>query len=72
MRCGGDDSSARTSAGLGPSARAGAASAAWRNLDDVADPQLRQRIATALLDADSDAAMTGQLTLAEAWPLVSE
>ncbi|GAA3973952.1 hypothetical protein GCM10022384_25570 [Streptomyces marokkonensis] len=62
----------RTTADIGELQTEEVSDAAWRNLDDVADPQLRQRIATALLDADSDAAMTGKLTLAEPWPLVSE
>ncbi|MFE1331798.1 hypothetical protein [Streptomyces microflavus] len=46
--------------------------AAWCDLADITDPQLRQHIATALLDADSDAAITDQLILAEPLPLVSE
>ncbi|MEU1229720.1 hypothetical protein [Streptomyces sp. NPDC005828] len=49
-----------------------ASDASWRDLADITNLQLRQHIATALRDADSGAAMTGQLTLAEPWPLVSE
>ncbi|WP_405922198.1 hypothetical protein [Streptomyces sp. NBC_00122] len=40
--------------------------AAWHDIDEIADPQLR--IASTLLDADSFAAMNGQLSLAN--PLV--
>ncbi|WP_327735420.1 NUDIX domain-containing protein [Streptomyces nojiriensis] len=46
--------------------------AAWRDLDTISDPNLRRHIAEALLNADSDAAMTGQLPLADPWPVAGE
>nr|WSX50610.1 NUDIX domain-containing protein [Streptomyces sp. NBC_00974] len=46
--------------------------AAWRDLDTISDPILRKHIAEAILNADSDAAMTGQLPLAEPWPIAAE
>ncbi|NML53264.1 NUDIX domain-containing protein [Streptomyces sp. R302] len=62
----------RTTADVGDLQTEEVSGAAWRDIDEITDPTLRQRIATALLDADSDAAMNGQLPLAEPWPLAGE
>ncbi|MFB7586233.1 NUDIX hydrolase [Streptomyces sp. NPDC056169] len=62
----------RTTADIGEIQTEEVSDAAWRDVDEITDPQLRHRIATALLDADSDAAMNGQLPLAGPWPLAGE
>lgn len=62
----------RTTADIGELQTEEVSDAAWRNVDEITDPQLRNRIATALLDADSDAALSGKLPLAEPWPTASE
>ncbi|WP_406410981.1 NUDIX hydrolase [Streptomyces sp. NBC_01614] len=58
----------RTTADIGELQTEGVSDAAWRTIDEITDPKLRDRIATALLDADSDAVMNGQLPLTEPWP----
>ncbi|MEH0644383.1 NUDIX domain-containing protein [Streptomyces scabiei] len=62
----------RTTADIGELQTEEVSDAAWRNLEEIPDAQLRHRIATAVLDTDSDAAMNGQLSLADPWPLASE
>ncbi|MDT0425137.1 NUDIX hydrolase [Streptomyces evansiae] len=59
----------RTTADIGDLQTEEVSDAAWRTVDEITDPKLRDRIATALLDADNDAAMSGQLPLAEPWPI---
>lgn len=46
--------------------------AAWRELDSISDPILRRHIAEALVNTDSDAAVNGQLPLADSWSLTGE
>ncbi|UUU37990.1 NUDIX hydrolase [Streptomyces sp. NBC_00162] len=62
----------RTTADIGELQTEEVSDAAWRELDTISDPNLRRHIADALLSADSDAAMTGQLPLAEPWPIAGE
>ncbi len=62
----------RTTADIGELQTEEVSDAAWRELDTISDPILRRHIAEALLNADSDAAMTGQLPLAEPWPVAGE
>ncbi|MFJ6760214.1 NUDIX hydrolase [Streptomyces sp. NPDC091273] len=62
----------RTTADIGEIQTEEVSDAAWRELDTINDPNLRKHVAEALLSADSDAAMTGQLPLAEPWPIAGE
>ncbi|MEU9088360.1 NUDIX domain-containing protein [Streptomyces sp. NPDC048357] len=62
----------RTTADIGELQTEEVSDAAWRELDTLNDPNLRKHIAAALLSADSDAATTGQLPLAEPWPIAGE
>ncbi|MFF0474406.1 NUDIX hydrolase [Streptomyces sp. NPDC004284] len=62
----------RTTADVGELQTEEVSDAAWRDIDEVTDPTLRHLIAAALLDADSDAAMNGQLPLGGPWSLAGE
>jgi len=62
----------RTTADIGELQTEEVSGAAWQGVDEITDPQMRQRVADTLLDAHSDAVMTGQLPLAEPWLTTAE
>lgn len=62
----------RTTADIGDLQTEEVSDTAWRNVDEITDPKLWDRVATALLDADNDAVMSGRLSFAEPWPTASE
>ncbi|MGW0945922.1 hypothetical protein ACWD4O_25720 [Streptomyces sp. NPDC002623] len=62
----------RTTADTGNLQTEEVSDAAWRELDGISHPILRRHIADALVNADSDAVMNGQLPLADPWSLTGE
>ncbi|MEU8976496.1 NUDIX domain-containing protein [Streptomyces monashensis] len=62
----------RTTADIGALQTEEVSDAAWRTIDEITDPDLRDCISTALLDADSDTAMTGQLPRTDPRPITSD